>query len=171
MHGAHLPFKFSPAPPSPSSRIFSPSRSSLTLPHSAPAPLLTPPRGRTLAHDPDQARAPLQVATRAIVQTRRGPSSTPVLGPSASRANNEEVMNGAVVDNIDLKQLKRAQVLATTEKKRRTLTPSARSIGTSDIPTNATRTAQRPHSPRRSSMCPRVQQKHAADRRANWPSP
>lgn len=45
----------------------------MTLPPPAPAPPLTPPRSRTLARDPDQTRAPLQVATRAVVQTRRDP--------------------------------------------------------------------------------------------------
>ena len=55
---------------------------------------------------------------------------TPVLGPSASRANDEEAMKDAVFDYNDPKQLKKAQGLATTVKKRRTLTPSTRSIGT-----------------------------------------
>jgi hypothetical protein len=91
-------------------------------------------------------------------------SATQVLGPSASRADNEEAKNDAVVDYIDLKQLIRAQGLATTETKRRTLIPSTRSIGTSDTPTNATRTAQRPHSSQRASPNPRVRHGCVTDR-------
>ena len=45
----------------------------MTLPLPAPASPLMLHRSCTLALDPDQALAPLQVATRAVVQTRREP--------------------------------------------------------------------------------------------------